>query len=204
MRFYFFQSKCVVIVSSPCDFPTREGLYSAKGPTKFVRVWEVLWSAIHSTKIPTAPTGKSGQPQKVDQFLRNFSSWTEPIHWVLDRNFGRMDRARYVEVLFQLYRGLRYIEVHYIVVPLVWVWVMFVSSFCRRLVKVKEVWSVFSVESLENFIEARSIFETFLGQRVCWRAKEPGTRMKAQVSCPSKAFEEGWRGSDTMIFELLR
>ena len=26
MRFYFFQSKCVVIVSSPCDFPTMGGL----------------------------------------------------------------------------------------------------------------------------------------------------------------------------------
>ena len=26
MRFYFFQSKCVVIVSSSCDFPTRGGL----------------------------------------------------------------------------------------------------------------------------------------------------------------------------------
>ena len=26
MRFYFFQSKCVVIVSSPFDFPTRGGL----------------------------------------------------------------------------------------------------------------------------------------------------------------------------------
>ena len=23
----------------------------------------------------------------MDQFFRNFSSWTEPIHWVLDRNF---------------------------------------------------------------------------------------------------------------------
>ena len=43
--------------------------------------------AIHSTKIPTGPTGKSGPPQKVDQFFRNFSGWTEPIHWVLDRNF---------------------------------------------------------------------------------------------------------------------
>ena len=45
--------------------------------------------AIHSTKIPTGPTGKSGPPQKVDQFFRNFSGWTEPIHWVLDRNFRK-------------------------------------------------------------------------------------------------------------------
>ena len=45
--------------------------------------------AIHSTKIQTGPTGKRGPPQKVDQFFRNFSSWTEPIHWVLDRNFRK-------------------------------------------------------------------------------------------------------------------
>ena len=44
------------------------------------------WGAIHSTKIPTGPTGKIGPPQKVDPFFRNFSGWTEPIHWVLDRN----------------------------------------------------------------------------------------------------------------------
>ena len=36
--------------------------------------------AIHSTKIQTGPTGKSGPPQKVDLFFRNFSGWTEPIH----------------------------------------------------------------------------------------------------------------------------
>ena len=45
--------------------------------------------AIHSTKIPTGPTGKSGPPQNVDPFSRNFSGWTEPIHWVLDRNFRK-------------------------------------------------------------------------------------------------------------------
>ena len=44
------------------------------------------WGAIHSTKIPTGPTGKIGPPKKVDPFFRNFSGWTEPIHWVLDRN----------------------------------------------------------------------------------------------------------------------
>ena len=44
---------------------------------------------IHSTKIPTAPTGKSGPPQKVDQFFQNFSVFTEPIHCVLDRNFRK-------------------------------------------------------------------------------------------------------------------
>ena len=36
--------------------------------------------AIHSTKIQTGPTGKRGPPQEVDQFFRNFSGWTEPIH----------------------------------------------------------------------------------------------------------------------------
>ena len=45
--------------------------------------------AIHSTKIQTGPTGKRGPPQKVDPFFRNFSGWTEPIHWVLDRNFRK-------------------------------------------------------------------------------------------------------------------
>ena len=45
--------------------------------------------AIHSTKIPTGPTGKRGPPQKVDLFFRNFSGWTEPIHWVLDWNFQK-------------------------------------------------------------------------------------------------------------------
>ena len=33
--------------------------------------------AIYSTKIQTGPTGKRDLPQKVDQFLRNFSGWTE-------------------------------------------------------------------------------------------------------------------------------
>ena len=52
------------------------------------KVWIIdFQGAIHSTKIPTGPTGKSGPPQKVDPFFRNFSGWTEPIHWVLDRNF---------------------------------------------------------------------------------------------------------------------
>ena len=45
--------------------------------------------AIHSTKIPTGPTEKRGPPQRVDPFFRNFSGWTEPIHWVLDRNFRK-------------------------------------------------------------------------------------------------------------------
>ena len=51
------------------------------------KIWSETLGAIHSTKIPTGPTGKIGPPQKVDPFFRNFSGWTEPIHWVLDRNF---------------------------------------------------------------------------------------------------------------------
>ena len=31
-----------------------------------------------------------GPPQKVDQHFRNFSDWTEPIHWVLNRNFRKL------------------------------------------------------------------------------------------------------------------
>ena len=49
-----------------------------------VATFSVIRGAIHSIKIPTGPTGKSGPPQKVDPFFRNFSGWTEPIHWVLD------------------------------------------------------------------------------------------------------------------------
>ena len=29
----------------------------------------------------TVPTKKTGPPRKVDHFFRNFSGWTEPIHW---------------------------------------------------------------------------------------------------------------------------
>ena len=52
-------------------------------------VAKISGGAIHSTKIPTGPTGKIGPPQKVDPFFRNFSGWTEPIHCVLDRNFRK-------------------------------------------------------------------------------------------------------------------
>ena len=45
--------------------------------------------ANHSSNIQTGPTGKSGPPQKVDQFFRNFSGGTQPIHWVLDRNLRK-------------------------------------------------------------------------------------------------------------------
>ena len=38
----------------------------------FAKVSRNIWGAIHSTKIPTGPTGKSGLPQKVDQFFLIF------------------------------------------------------------------------------------------------------------------------------------
>ena len=60
---------------------------SLRAPLK-TPAWEAM-GAIHSTKIPTGPTGKNGPPQKVDPFFRNFSGWTELIHWVLDRNFRK-------------------------------------------------------------------------------------------------------------------
>ena len=75
MRFYFFQSKCVVIVSSLCDFPTRGG----------------LWYEFCSFRFP------------------------DPVE----------DLS--------------------------------MKQFC----------SVFPVGFLENFTEVRSMFETFLAQRVC-------------------------------------
>ena len=64
---------------------------------KVLAIWssdffDVTWKrrgAIHSTQIPTGPTGKSGPPQKVDPFFRNFVGWTEPIQWVLDQNFRK-------------------------------------------------------------------------------------------------------------------
>ena len=47
---------------------------------KVLAIWssdffDVTWKrrgAIHSTKIPTGPTGKSGPSQKVNPFFRNF------------------------------------------------------------------------------------------------------------------------------------
>ena len=60
------------------DFPLREYFFGTSPapppPNKFSK------GAIHSTKIPTGPTGKSGPPQKVDPFFRNFFGWTKPIH----------------------------------------------------------------------------------------------------------------------------
>ena len=37
----------------------------------------------------TGLTEKGGPPRKVDRCFRNFSSWAEPIHSVLDRNFRK-------------------------------------------------------------------------------------------------------------------
>ena len=62
-----------------------EGRIAFMGSTEnaihyFKRYTTKIVGAIHSTKIPTGPTGKSGPPQKVDPFFRNFSGWTVPIH----------------------------------------------------------------------------------------------------------------------------
>ena len=32
---------------------------------------------------------KTGPPFEVDQFFRNFSGWSEPIHWALDPDFQK-------------------------------------------------------------------------------------------------------------------
>ena len=58
---------------------TLIGLATESSSNRFSILVSTL-GAIHSTKIPTGPTGKRGPPQKVDQFFRNFSGWTEPIH----------------------------------------------------------------------------------------------------------------------------
>ena len=68
---------------------TAENRVELSNKTALIPVNTKTIGAIHSTKIPTAPTGKSGPPQKVNQFFGNFSGWTEPTHWVLDRNFRK-------------------------------------------------------------------------------------------------------------------
>ena len=88
--------------------------WASKNGSVFQRVWRSInnvlyrldsrmqvWGAIHSTKIPTGPTGKIGPPQKVAQLFRNFSGWTEPIHWVwteISGNFSWMDHARGIKL----------------------------------------------------------------------------------------------------------
>lgn len=37
--------------------------------TVYLQPWAIIMGAVHSTKIQTGPTGKSGPPQKVDQFF---------------------------------------------------------------------------------------------------------------------------------------
>ena len=80
-------------ISKVCFVRIQSRGYRIRKPIQRIRfLWfglrETL-SAIHSTKIQTGPTGKRGPPQKVDLFFRNFSGWTEPIHWVLDQNFRK-------------------------------------------------------------------------------------------------------------------
>ena len=65
----------------------------------FVLITKPSLGAIHSTKIPTGPTGKSGPPQKVDLFFRNFSGRTEPIFGLMNRydpkeNFAKIWQSK--------------------------------------------------------------------------------------------------------------
>ena len=64
-------------ICSVSGYPSRDYIGSS---IVFAMHKRLTKGAIHSTKIPTGPTGKSGPPQKVDPFFRNFSGWTEPIH----------------------------------------------------------------------------------------------------------------------------
>ena len=66
--------KLIVHIKNPNE---REDNFSLSYSLELCK--EIL-GAIHSTKIQTGPTVKSGPPQKVDQFFRNFSGWTEAIH----------------------------------------------------------------------------------------------------------------------------
>ena len=66
----------------------------------------VLMGAIHSTKIPTGPTGKVVHLKRWTRFFETFpvgpnrsiEFWTE-----ISRNFGWMDRAQLVSVSFILF-----------------------------------------------------------------------------------------------------
>ena len=41
-----------------------------------------------------------------------------------------------------------------------------------------------SLKDVRNLLRSTHIF-------ICWKARKPRTRMKAQASCPNKEFEEG-------------
>ena len=86
LDFHAVDSGFQLLDSILCQWNLDSGFQSLVG---FRIPRAVFRGAIHSTKIPTGPTGKSSPPQKVDPFFRNFSGWTEPIHWVLDRNFRK-------------------------------------------------------------------------------------------------------------------
>ena len=73
--------KCTV--RSACFLVPEAGSIQPKIPDRS----KTRLAAIHSTKNQTGPIGKSGPPQKVDQFLRSFF-WTE-----ISGNFLWMDRA---------------------------------------------------------------------------------------------------------------
>ena len=78
----------------PSQSPATASL--APGDGKRTEPGNETVGAIHSTKIPTGPTGKRGPPQKVDPFFETFpvgpnrsiEFWTE-----IFGKFGWMDRA---------------------------------------------------------------------------------------------------------------
>ena len=58
--------KYCIVLPGEGTFKKRQQAYSYSDTQPF------LVGAIHSTKIPTGPTGKRGPPQKVDPFFETF------------------------------------------------------------------------------------------------------------------------------------
>ena len=67
----------------------------------------------------------------------------------------------------------------------------------------KQFCSVFPDGFLENFTEVRSMFETFLAQRICSYVGEL-ERVKSSKKDSNKKNDQVRRRSDAIIFEILR
>ena len=81
---------CMLVSNNICQWSISVSDRRVLYPSSNVFVnYLVSMAAIHSTIDRTGQTGKRGQPQKVVPFFRNFSGWTEPSHYVLDRNFRK-------------------------------------------------------------------------------------------------------------------
>ena len=86
------RTKVKKIQSAICNSVIGQNCSRGPCPTP----WEMNMGAIHSTKIPTGPTGKSGPPQKVDPFFRNFPvgpNRSIEFRTEISGNFGWMDHA---------------------------------------------------------------------------------------------------------------